>query len=173
MRSPTSGASSTCSSPPRTRRRGWRPSWRSARRSSPADERSMTMPDAAAQAYRRSVLDALGADDPAEVTRGEADAWRRLIAEAGPDLATRPAEGEWSVLELLGHMADAELVMSTRYRWVLAEHEPAVAGYDQDAWVAAFHVSGDDPGALLELFAALRRANLDLWLATPEGAGQR
>ena len=133
----------------------------------------MGMTDDDVQAYRRSVLGALGADDPAEVISAEADAWRRLVAEAGSDVAVRPAEGEWSVLELLGHMADAELVMAMRYRLVLAQDEPPVAGYDQDAWVAAFHGSGDDADALLALLAALQRANLDLWLATPDAARQR
>src|SRR5438445_346955 len=32
-----------------------------------------------------------------------------------------PAPDEWSVLELLGHLVDAEIVMSGRYRWVLSD----------------------------------------------------
>ena len=44
-------------------------------------------------------------------------AGRALVDEAGADLRTRPAPGEWWVLECLGHAVDGELVMSGRYRW--------------------------------------------------------
>jgi len=58
--------------------------------------------------------------------------WRTLD-QAGAHLRTRP-ERRVSVLECLGHMTDSELVNSARYRWVLAESEPALVGYDQEAW---------------------------------------
>ncbi len=57
---------------------------------------------------------------------------RRLIADAGADLRTRPEPAEWSVVELIGHMIDAELDSSARYRWILAEDEPDLVPYDQD-----------------------------------------
>ena len=121
-----------------------------------------------AEAYRRPVLDALGPDDPFEVQAGEMDLWRRLLESAGASLRTRPAEGEWSVIECLGHMVDSELITSTRYRWVMAEDEPPLQGYDQEAWTARFDRTHDDPGMLLDLFGALRNANLALWnRATP------
>jgi hypothetical protein len=120
-----------------------------------------------ANAYRKPVLDALGADDPFEVQEAEFEAWRQLIETAGEDLRERPADEEWSVVELLGHMTDSELVTSGRYRWVLAEDEPALLGYDQDAWTARFNHISDDPEMLLTLFGALRLANLDMWERTP------
>jgi hypothetical protein len=120
-----------------------------------------------ADAYRKPVLDALGADDPGEVQEAEFEAWRRLVEDAGEDLRERPADEEWSVVELLGHMTDSELVTSARYRWVLAEDEPVLLGYDQDAWTAQFNHRSDDPELLLTLFGALRLANLDLWERTP------
>jgi hypothetical protein len=50
---------------------------------------------------------------------------------------------------------------------VLAEDEPALPGYDQNAWTAQFNHRSDDPELLLTLFGALRLANLDLWERTP------
>jgi hypothetical protein len=120
-----------------------------------------------AEAYRRPVLDALGEDDPVTVADTEPEWWRRLIEQAGAHLHTRPDEGEWSVLECLGHMTDSELVTSVRYRWVLAETAPTLLGFDQDAWMARLHPSTDDPGTLLDYFGALRRANVALWRRTP------
>jgi len=108
----------------------------------------------------------VGSDDPAAVQADTVAAWRALVAEAGPDLRTRPAPAEWSVLECLGHAVDAELVMSGRYRWALAEDDPEVVGYDQDRWVAELEHGRADPEDLLRLFGALRTANVALWTAS-------
>jgi hypothetical protein len=118
------------------------------------------------EAYRRPVLDMLGRDDPLEVQADEVAAWRELIDRADGDLRTRPAAGEWSVIECLGHMADSELVTSARYRWVLAENEPPLQSWDQEAWAARFDHTHDDPATLLDLFAALRHSNVALWQRT-------
>jgi hypothetical protein len=125
------------------------------------------MSDAEVNAYRKGVLDMLGNDDPLEVQAAEAAAWRGLIDRAGSDLRTRPAPAEWSVLDCLGHLTDSELVTGARYRWVLAEPEPPLQGWDQEAWAARFDHGRDDPADLLRLFSALRDANVALWRATP------
>ena len=120
-----------------------------------------------AQAYRRPSLDALGDDDPAAVQESEPELWRRLVDQAGAHLRTRPAEGEWSALECLGHMTDSELVTAARYRWILSESEPPLVPFDQTAWVARQDRTADDPALLLEVFSVLRRANVALWRRTP------
>ncbi|HJW20929.1 MAG TPA: DinB family protein [Candidatus Limnocylindrales bacterium] len=125
----------------------------------------MTAPDPVneAKAYQDMLLAALGDDDPAEVQAGTPDRVRRLLTAAGDDLRTRPAPREWSVLECVGHIVDAETVMSARYRWVLAHDEPELIGYDQDLWVDGLRHNDDDPDELLTLFSTLRMANLALW----------
>ena len=125
----------------------------------------MTSPDPVreARAYQQSLLDALGDDDPAAAQATTPDRIRRLIATAGPDLRTKPAPREWSVLECIGHVTDAETVMSARYRWVLAHDAPELIGYDQDLWVDGLRHNADDPAELLAVFEALRKANLALW----------
>src|SRR5664279_2153651 len=106
-----------------------------------------------ANAYRQPMLDALGADDPVEAQAAEVELWRRLLDDVGSALSVRPAPGEWSALECLGHMADSEMVTSVRYRWILAEDEPPLQGWDQQAWAARLDHSHDDPISLLALFA--------------------
>jgi DinB family protein len=130
-------------------------------------------PVAAPSEYQRLMLSLLGQDDPASVQEETPGAVRAMIATASADLRRRPAEGEWSVLELVGHLADAELVMAGRYRWVLAHDEPPITGYDQDRWVDRLRHNEDDPHDLLALFEALRRANLALWRGTPAPARRR
>jgi hypothetical protein len=118
------------------------------------------------QAYQRRLVGLVGYDDPAAVQATAGAAWRALVAEAGSDLRARPAPGEWSVIECLGHAVDGELVMSGRYRWALAEDDPEIVGYDQDRWVAALDHGRADPEELLRLFDVLRASNLALWNAT-------
>ncbi len=124
-------------------------------------------PVATPDAYRQSLLAALGDDDPAEAQAAAVGRVRELVAEAGTRIDTRPEPGEWSVLECIGHLVDAELVVSVRYRWILAEREPPLLGYDQALWVSELDHGKDDPRLLLELYAAARRSNLDLWARRP------
>jgi hypothetical protein len=126
-----------------------------------------------ARAYQAHLLGLLGADDPAAVQAATPAAVRALVAEAGPDLRQRPAAGEWSVLGCLAHLVDGEVVSAARYRWILAEERPDLIGYDQDRWVDRLHDEREDPEALLALFEALRRANLELWARTPEADRER
>jgi hypothetical protein len=118
---------------------------------------------AAGRAYQQQLLALLGQDDPAEVAAATPSAVRSLLSDAGSDLHRRPAAGEWSVLELVGHLVDAEIVMSGRYRWAISQDEPPLLGYDQDLWVARLRHNDARPDELLAVFSALRTANLRLW----------
>ncbi|HEY6567493.1 MAG TPA: DinB family protein [Actinomycetota bacterium] len=124
------------------------------------------------QAYQQHLLGLLGDDDPAVVQAATPAALRALVAEAGEDLRRTPEPGEWSVFGCLAHLVDAELVMSGRYRWVIAHDDPPLIGYDQDLWVDRLH-SGtgsttETTEELLAVFVPLREANLALWARTPE-----
>ena len=118
------------------------------------------------RAYQEYLLGLLGDDDPANVQAGTPMVVRSLVMEAGLHLRERPEPSEWSVLECVGHMLDAEIVYSGRYRWILAHEGPPLIGYDQDLWVDRLRHNEDDPGMLLGTFEALRLANLDLWRTT-------
>jgi hypothetical protein len=117
----------------------------------------------AGRAYQQQLLSLLGPDDPAEVAQTTAAAVQSLLKDAGPDLNLRPAADEWSVLELVGHLLDAEIVMSGRYRWTISQDKPPLLGYDQDQWVAGLRHNEAQPEELLAVFSALRAANLRLW----------
>ena len=98
--------------------------------SQPAD------PISSPEAYRASLLAALGDDDPAIAQAETPAAIRALILGAGERVRSRPAPDEWSALECIGHIFDSELIVSARARWILAEDEPDIVGYDQALWVA-------------------------------------
>jgi hypothetical protein len=136
------------------------------------------MPDAISPtddpaAYQQLLLSLAGPGDPGAVLEAGIIDLHALLAEAGEDLRTRPAEGEWSVIELIGHMLDAEMVCGTRLRWILSQDRPELPGYDQDQWVTALEYEAADPQQLAATWEALRRANIALWRQTPDALRSR
>jgi hypothetical protein len=122
----------------------------------------------AAEAYRRSLLDLLGTDDPATVQAGTLARLRDLVDRAGADLRARPEPGEWSVIECIGHLVDSELTTAARVRWIVSEDQPDIVAYDQALWVDRLRHVEDDSADLIEMFDVLRTANLRLWRSRPE-----
>ena len=49
-------------------------------------------------------------------------------------LRYRPAPEKWCILEILGHLADIEIVYAYRIRQMLADEKPVIAPMDQNAW---------------------------------------
>ena len=139
----------------------------------PTDRAQVIDPVAEPDAYRREILSWLGDDDPAAVQAATTTTLRAIVRDAGDQLRVRPEPREWSVIECVGHLVDAELVVATRVRWILAEDEPDIVGYDQDRWVEALRHRDADPEELIAFFDAVRSSNLRLWAATPVAARER
>jgi hypothetical protein len=60
--------------------------------------------------YVEMVLSYLGQDDPAEVQARTPDLLGSLVREGAERLRVRGAPGEWSALELIGHLTQSEVV---------------------------------------------------------------
>ena len=122
-------------------------------------------PVADPQGYQQHLLGLLGDDDPGHAQAAAPGEWHTMVDVAGPNLHATPAEGEWSVFGCLAHALDAEIVASGRYRWIVAEQEPPLPGYDQDRWVQRLHADPEAETAvdLLAALSALRQANLAMW----------
>lgn len=81
----------------------------------------------------------------------------------GPaELRAPEARGKWSVLQVLRHLADSEIVFGFRIRMVLAQDRPVLTGYDQDRWAGRLCYEDADPAMSLLLFSTVRGANLRL-----------
>lgn len=119
-----------------------------------------------ASAYVRALLDLLGSRDPLEVLE-ELVPWVGARTAGLMDAALRRPEapGKWSVIEVLQHLADTELVMGFRTRMTLSAHRPALQGYDQDRWAAQFHYREAPLEATLAQLAGVRGGNLRVWRA--------
>ena len=92
---------------------------------------------AAAAAYIAALLQLLGDQNPLAVQGELLGEVRRLVGGlSGKDLLEPEAPGKWSILEVVSHLVDQELVNSYRLRAIVAEDEPVIQGYDQDRWFA-------------------------------------
>ncbi len=89
------------------------------------------------------------------------DELRALLAKTSEDEANvRPAPGEWSIKEVIGHVNDTERVFAFRaLSFARADHQ-LVPGMDQNEYVAATNFNARTLGDLVEEFSLLRRANL-------------
>lgn len=120
----------------------------------------------AAAAYVAALVELVGDHEPLAVMDELAAELRRLTADLdAAELATPEAPGKWSVVEVVQHLADTEIVYGYRLRSTVAEDRPALAGYDQDAWASRLRYREVHLDDALDQLDALRRANLR-WLRT-------
>jgi hypothetical protein len=119
---------------------------------------------AAAPAYVRALLDLLGPREPLEVLP-ELLPWLETRVGGLSDTAARRPEaaGKWSVVEVIQHLADTEMVYGVRGRLVLSEDRPAIQGFDQDRWATLFRYRDAAVETALAQLSGLRTANLALW----------
>ncbi len=113
--------------------------------------------------YISAVLDLLGDQDPLEVLRSSVQCCvERTAGLTQEQLHAAETSGKWSIVGVLQHLADSELVWGYRLRKILAEDRPVLTGFDQDLWANRLGYATADRDEALGLFAALREANLRL-----------
>jgi hypothetical protein len=118
---------------------------------------------AAASGYVRALLDLLGSRDPLAVMEELVPWLRARLGDVAESALRRPERaGKWSVVEVVQHLADAELVMGFRIRIVLASDRPPLQGYDQDHWVSELGYREVPLGTALHQLAGVRQGNLAL-----------
>jgi hypothetical protein len=83
-------------------------------------------------------------------------------------LQWRPGPGKWSVHEVVVHCADSETNAALRIRYLLAEKEPLIVGYDQDAWARLFDYHAQSLEESLAATAAARGRTVPLLRAMSE-----
>ena len=82
----------------------------------------------------------------------------------------RPAEGKWSVHEVVCHCGDAETNAALRLRYLVAEEKPVIVGYDQERWAKVFDYHSAPLEPALASVEAVRANTTALLRRLPEGA---
>jgi tRNA U34 5-methylaminomethyl-2-thiouridine-forming methyltransferase MnmC len=98
----------------------------------------------------------------------------RALAKV-PEVARqwRPAPGRWSAHEIVCHCADSETSGSLRIRFLLAETEPTILGYDQDAWASRLDYHAHPLEPALRTVEAVRANTVALLRRQPPEAWSR
>ena len=77
-------------------------------------------------------------------------------------LRFRPAEGEWSLKEVVGHLRDFAEIDQERLRRMITQESPFLPGYDQETLVRERNYQEADLQTLLEELASFRRHTVQL-----------
>lgn len=120
------------------------------------------------QEYIQRIQGKIAGKDPIRTQTETAKRLTGLLKRGTPaKLKKRPAPDKWSVVEILAHLADVEMVTGWRLRSILGSPGTPIQAFDQDAWAAAGQYAKRDPRKSLEQFRVLREANLVLlkWLS--------
>ena len=99
-----------------------------------------------------------------------AGAWAKVPPEARQ---WRPAEGKWSAHEVVVHCADSETNAAARIRYLAAEKEPRILGYDQAHWAQALDYHSLPAEPALETVKAVRANTAPLLRRLPESAWEK
>jgi hypothetical protein len=114
-----------------------------------------------AQQYIQRILGHVAGKNPLKVQTETPKRLATLIKNASTaKLRKRPTPDKWSVTEILAHLGDAEIVTAWRIRSILGAPGTSIQAYDQNAWVAAGRYNERSPRECLEVFRAVREANL-------------
>ena len=111
----------------------------------------------------KAYVEILGDRDPLEVQEELLPAIKNAIDGMSEANLRRPeAPGRWSIIQILQHLADIELVFSYRIRMMIAQPVPEFPGTAVDDWARELHYDTVDLDDALDQLRALRQANLRL-----------
>jgi len=103
----------------------------------------------------------LGADRPLRALRRAPARLAALIRRVPRRLLPRrPARGEWSIIEVLCHLADAEVALGFRLRKIACESGDVIPAWDQERWAEGGRYRRTPPAEPLGVFGVVRRTNL-------------
>lgn len=75
----------------------------------------------------------------------------------------RPADGEWNIKQVIGHLCDVERIFSYRVLRFARGDETPLPGFTQDPYVENGHFEQRPLADLLDEFTAVRRSSLYLF----------
>ena len=93
------------------------------------------------------------------------------VSDVEGDFVTAP--GKWSIRQIIAHVADAEMVGAHRLRQVIAEDNPTLIAYDQDAWTKNLDYARRRPQQSFDTFQRIRAENYELLKTVPAAGWNR
>jgi DinB superfamily len=84
-----------------------------------------------------------------------------IAGATSAELDASPAPGKWTAREIVHHLADSEMIAAIRLRRLLAEDQPTIQAYDQEAYARRLYYDRPIDASLQALrYARLTSAEL-------------
>jgi hypothetical protein len=104
----------------------------------------------------------LGNRDPLEALGETPIRIRTIVERWGDDHFERSyAPGKWSARQILAHLAQTELALTTRARFALSTPGYVAQAFSQDDWVPLDQ--GAEARTALDAYIVLRKLNVEMW----------
>ncbi len=111
--------------------------------------------------YARRILSNLEGKNPISVLKSTPQTIKKLIkGKSRQRLYTRAAKKQWSVAEIVAHLAETEIVLAWRYRLIAEKSGVTLQPFDQDVWAKQSRYGSTNIREMTELFSLARKANL-------------
>lgn len=96
-----------------------------------------------------------------------ADKSPREIAKAVSGLPEKvmrykPAPNKWNIWQILGHLADVEILYAHRFRQMLGDKKPVIAPMEVDDWANNLGYEDENPAELIAAYGLNRHRTLQL-----------
>src|ERR1041384_7639339 len=113
--------------------------------------------------YIEMLLHTLGDRDPMTVLASTSADLHQAVTGLDDAKLRRPEKpGKWSILEVVQHLADSELVCGYRIRMIVSHPTPPIQGFDQDLWAKELNYGDRRMADALAEFDSLRASDLRL-----------
>ena len=106
-------------------------------------------------------------EDSAFTLADDAATIARIVRTVSADRLRAVKFGDWTAVELIGHLADTSEIFAERVRRCVEEDRPAIPSFDQDALAAERRNAGRDPMELSRRFSAAHAQIVQLLMEEP------
>jgi hypothetical protein len=114
-------------------------------------------------------MDAKERNEKIELYGRGSDLLKATLAEVPLDaIKFKPAPTEWSVHEIIIHIADSESNAALRARKLIAEPNTPLMGYDQDTWADILNYHEHNLEDALEVTRLVRKTTYELLKRQPD-----
>jgi DinB superfamily len=111
--------------------------------------------------YQKRIMGYAANSEPMQILGSTVEKLKSFASNANSETWKQKAAGDgWTAADVFAHFAEGEIVLGTRIRMIAGTDATPIQAFDQDAWVANADYLRSDPNAALELFSAVRKANI-------------
>src|SRR5258705_2226416 len=89
------------------------------------------------------------------------------------DLTCFPIPGKWSILQVVIHLLDSDLIATDRMKRIIAEDNPTLIGYDESKFVNNLHYDDQNAADAVKIFDLNRKMFAGVLRKLPESAFAR